>query len=179
MNLGFDLDKIFIDYPPFIPPEIINRLYKEKSDGLLAYRMPKKPEQILRIISHYHLFRAPISKNLEFVKKLKKRQNHKHFLISSRFSFLKKTTELVVKKNKLNELFDKLYFNFNDLQPHLFKNEIIRKLKIQRYVDDDLFLLKFVAAKNQKSLFFWLNNKVKKRLNKNIIAITDLSEMLK
>ena len=179
MNLGFDLDKVFIDYPPFIPDKIINRLYRKKSDGILSYRMPKKPEQILRIISHYHLFRAPIKKNLSFVENLKKGANHHHFLISSRFSFLKKTTEALIKKHKLNELFDELYFNFNDKQPHLFKNGIIQKLKLQRYVDDDLSLLEYISVHNPKTVFFWLNDKTKRKLTNNLFAINDISEMLK
>ena len=30
MNIGFDLDKVFIDTPPFIPKTVIEKLYKKK-----------------------------------------------------------------------------------------------------------------------------------------------------
>lgn len=179
MNLGFDFDKIFIDYPPFIPATFINKIYKKKANGNLSYRIPRKPEQILRLITHYHHFRPPITKNLEFIKQLRSSFNHKNYLISSRFSFLKKTTESLIEKHSLEELFDGFYFNFRDQQPHIFKNQILQKLNINRYVDDDLHLLKYAASYNPKILFFWLNDKIKSNLSKNIIAITDISEMLK
>lgn len=179
MNLGFDLDKVLIDYPPFIPAGVIDKIYKKESNGKLSYRIPQKHEQIIRLITHYHLLRPPISKNLAFIKTLKASSNHKHFLISSRFSFLKRTTEKLIKINKLDELFDELYFNFGNQQPHIFKNRIIQKLKIHRYVDDDLKLLEYVSDNNSKTLFFWLNSKIKKKLSKNLTAITNLSEMLR
>lgn len=178
MNLGFDLDKVFIDYPPFIPSKIIDRIYKKEFNGKLSYRIPGKPEQIIRLFTHYYFFRPPIRKNLEFIKRLRK-LNHKHILISSRFSFLKKTTERLIKKHRLDKLFNELYFNFDDQQPHIFKNQIIQRLKIDRYVDDDLRLLEYVSERNPKTLFFWLNNKIKNKLTKNLISITNLSEMLK
>lgn len=179
MNLGFDLDKIFINYPPIIPVIIIDWLYKRKLNEGLSYRIPGKSEQIIRIISHYHLFRSPIQKNLMFIKNLRESSNHRHFLISSRFSFLKKKTEELVIKHKLHKLFDELYFNFENKQPHLFKNNIIKKLKLQKYVDDDLSLLKYVSMNNPRTFFYWLNDKTKGKLTKNLTAITDLSEMLK
>lgn len=179
MNLGFDLDKVFIDYPPFIPAKIIDKIYKKESNGVLSYRIPKKSEQIIRLFTHYSIFRPPISKNLLFIKKLRQSSRHHHFLISSRFSFLKNTTEKLISEYKLKDSFDGLYFNFDDQQPHIFKNKIIQKLKIHRYVDDDLKLLEYISNKNPKALFFWLNNKINKKLAKNLSAITDLSEMLK
>ena len=179
MNIGFDLDKIFIDYPPFVPDKLINRLYKQKSDGVLLYRIPSKPEQILRIISHYSIFRPPLTKNIKFVKELtnKQKNTNKYYLISSRFSFLKKPTEALIKRYGFNEIFDAMFFNFENKQPHLFKDEVITKIKIDHYVDDDLPLLEFLAKENQKTKFFWLNKKIKGTLGKNIIAITHLRKM--
>lgn len=179
MNIGFDLDKIFINYPPFIPDKLIDRLYKQRSDGVLLYRIPSKPEQILRIISHHPIFRPPLSGNIRFAKNLanKKINNNKYYLISSRFGFLKTRTKIILQKYNLDKIFDGMYFNFSNKQPHFFKNETIKKLKIQLYVDDDLPLVKFLARENQKTKFFWLNKKTKGPLEKNLIAITHLSQM--
>ena len=179
MNIGFDLDKIFIDYPPFVPSELINRLYKQKSNGLLLYRIPSKLEQIIRVISHYPFLRPPIVENIQFVEHLAKNKKHNYYLISSRFSFLKYRTELIIKKYNLEKIFDAMIFNFKDKQPHLFKTQAIRELKIDRYVDDDLPLLEFTAQNNQKTKFFWLNQNQSKQLSKNLFAIMNLSEMFK
>lgn len=178
MNIGFDLDKIFIDYPPFIPVEIINSLYKQKSNGVLLYRMPPRTERMLRILTHYPFLRPPIIGNIQFVERLAKNKKHKYYLISSRFSFLKYRTEIILKKYNLDKIFDDMFFNFKDQQPHIFKEKIIKKLKIDRYVDDDLPLLEFVSKNNPKTKFFWLNKNQTKSLRKNLFTIRHLSEML-
>lgn len=176
MNIGFDLDKIFIDYPPFVPDWLIDKLYKKGANGELSYRMPSKAEQILRLVSHYSIFRPPIKENIEIIKKLY-RNNNKHYLISSRFNFLKNKTEVLIKKHQLDKFFDGLFFNFKNEQPHLFKNNVIKKLKIGLYVDDDLQLLQYLSAKNSKVKFFWLNNNETRKLENNLFAIRKLSEM--
>jgi hypothetical protein len=69
MSIGFDLDKIFINFPPLIPPKVIDLFYKEKTKQGLKYRIPSKMERILRIFSHHSLFRFPTIQNLNFLKK--------------------------------------------------------------------------------------------------------------
>ena len=177
MNLGFDLDKIFIDYPPFIPAKLIDRLYKQKSNSILLYRIPSRYEQIIRILTHHPILRPPIIDNIQFVKNLAKNGKHKCYLISSRFSFLKERTSIIVKKYEFDKIFDAMLFNFKNQQPHIFKNESIKKLKIDRYVDDDLPLLKFVTSNNPKTKFFWLNKKQTTQLKKNLFAIIHLYEI--
>ena len=178
MNLGFDFDKIFIDYPPFIPGKLIDYLYKKKGEKALSYRIPSKPEQAIRIFSHYSFFRPPITENVKFIKDLSKTKSNKYYLISSRFNFLKKRTNAIVNKYGLGKIFDQMFFNFENQQPHIFKNGVIKKMKIDRYVDDDLPLLRFIAEDNKNVKFFWLNKNIKKQLSKNILAITNLSEII-
>ena len=179
MNIGFDLDKVFIDYPFFIPDFIIDKLYKKKIKGKLVYRIPKKPEQLLRLLIHQPIFRQPIKENLKFMKRLAIQNTHNYFLISGRFGFLKDQTQKLVQKYGFDKIFKDLYFNFENSQTHLFKNGIIQKLRIDHYVDDDLALLKFLAKKNSKTKFFWLNKKLRNKISNNLFAITHLSEMLK
>ncbi|MBI2028061.1 MAG: hypothetical protein HYT07_00495 [Candidatus Levybacteria bacterium] len=177
MNIGFDLDKVFIDYPFFLPDFIIDRFYKKKANGKLSYRIPKKPEQLLRLLIHHPLLRQPIKTNIDFMKKLASQNTHKHYLISGRFGFLKNKTQKLVQKHELYKLFEGLYFNFGNQQTHLFKNDIIQRLKIDLYVDDDRELLKYLAKKNPKTKFFWLNKKVRSKIEKNLFAIKVLPDM--
>lgn len=178
MNIGFDLDKVLINYPPLVPARLIDLLYKEKSNGILKYRIPSKPEQSLRLLTHLSILRPPIKKNIEFIEKLAKENTNHYYLISSRFSFLKKITNSIVKKYRFDKIFKGVYFNFQNKQPHIFKNETIKKLKIDRYIDDDLPLLRFLAKKNLTIKFYWLNNN-SGSLEKNLFAIKELSEILK
>lgn len=184
MNIGFDLDRIFINTPPFIPGEIITKLYKKKDNGVLLYRIPSKPEQLFRRATHIPLFRPPIEENIEFLRSIPKKHN-KLYLISSRYKFLEGVTNELIKKYNLDQVFDALYFNYENKQPHIFKNEVLKKLKLDVFIDDDLSLLQYVAKENPKTKFYWLETDEKgsalahyKHLEKNVIPISRLSNIL-
>jgi hypothetical protein len=177
MNIGFDLDKVFINFPPFVPSEIIDLIYKGKTNHELKYRIPSRLEQIVRIISHHPIFRSPIAENLEYIRKLNMKNKNKYYLISSRFSFLKNRTTDLIKRHNLDKIFNAMYFNYENKQPHQFKNEIIKKINLDMFVDDDLQLLEYLTNRNSKTKFFWLNNKISKPLKKNLFAIKHISEM--
>lgn len=179
MNIGFDLDKIFINFPPLIPEKIIDYLYKEGGNRVLKYRMPSKLEQVIRILSHHPIFRQPIKENLNYVRNLATAKKDKYYLVSSRFGFLKKRTSDLIKRFKFDKIFDAMYFNYDNKQPHLFKNEIINKLRLDMFIDDDFQLLNYLVEKNPKTKFFWLNNKISKPLKKNLIAIKHIEEIFK
>ncbi len=179
MNIGFDLDGIFINTPPFVPGEIIEKLYKKRDNGILLYRIPSYSERIFRKITHFPLFRPPIKENLAFLKTISKDKN-KLYLISSRFNFLEKETNQLVKRYELDKIFDGLYFNFSNKQPHVFKDEIIKKLNLDMHIDDDLSLIKYVAQNNPKTRFLWLNRlKQDRSIAKNVFSISSLAEMFK
>lgn len=178
MSIGFDFDKIFIDYPPLFPAKIIDKLYKQRDNGVLLYRIPSYPEQLFRKATHLPFLRPPIKENLALLKSISK-ENNKLYLISSRYKFLQPETNRLINKYKLDKIFDEMYFNFDNKQPHLFKEEILKKLHLDFYIDDDLSLLKHVAKSNPKTKFFWLNHTTdKKSLPKNISEIKKLGEII-
>ncbi|MBI5044906.1 MAG: hypothetical protein HZC02_03200 [Candidatus Levybacteria bacterium] len=178
MNIGFDLDKIFVDYPPLIPDSLIDRLYRKKDERELLYRIPSHPEQFFRKISHNHYLRPPIKENITFLQSLNRKKN-KLFLISSRFGFLEKQTLSLVKRLGLHKIFENMYFNFNNEQPHLFKNRILKMLDLDIYIDDDLHLLTYVAKKNKNIKFYWYHQGLSTQsLPDNIKQISKLSEIV-
>lgn len=177
MNIGFDLDKIFIEYPFFLPDFLIDNTYKIILGNRIIYRIPSKPEQFLRLLLHYPLFRQPIHKNIEFVKNIYKKNADNYFLITGRFGFLKNRTDEIIKKYGLDNVFKKIFINLNNEQPHIFKSAIIRQLKIDKYVDDDLYLLKYASKQNPQAKFFWLNKKINKPMGENLFAIKNISAM--
>lgn len=189
MIIGFDFDKVFIDYPPFIPYSIVDFLYKgssvfikNKTGGIaLHYRFPGFFEQKIRILSHYSLFRPAIQKNIDVLRKISSKKSGKTYLVSSRFSFLKKRTDAILQKYNLNSYFDGIYFNYENQQPHLFKEETIRKLKIDTYIDDDLDLSLYLSKKFPKLKIYWVTDGRNKEveLPENISAIKNLEELKK
>ena len=178
MKIGFDLDKVFIDYPPLVPDWVVDRIYKKKANGTLIYRIPSRPEQVFRRITHHPFLRPPIRRNITFLQSIPKDQN-KLYLISSRFGFLEDITLTLMQKHGFDKLFDGLYFNFKNEQPHEFKDRVLRKLNLDVYVDDDFHLLKHVAKLHKHTQFYWLTtSRHKNSLTRNITAIHTLPEIL-
>src|SRR5690242_16369545 len=101
-KIAFDFDRVFVDYPPFIPTTIIDFLYKKKN-GHLTYRYPGSIEKQIRILSHHNMLRSPIKSNIQALSKISENTDADLFVVSSRFSFLKKRTEEWNKKNKLEK----------------------------------------------------------------------------
>lgn len=175
-KIGFDLDGIFIGPPLFIPRNLVEQLYKRSSHNL-SYRIPGDFEKKIRIISHHHLLRPPIKENIRVLKSIAERPDLSISLISSRFSFLKEKTNKALSYNHVKENFNSMYFNLKNEQPHLFKNRLIKKEGIGKFVDDDLDLLLFLAKENPDVKFYWVgisNRKI--MLPKNITKIKNLGE---
>src|SRR3989344_7477005 len=97
LGIGIDFDRIFVNYPPFVPGPIIERFYKKRNHKL-SYRIPGKAEQKLRILLHTPLLRQPIKNNIDELEKIHNEEDCDTYLISSRFSFLKGKTNLWNKK---------------------------------------------------------------------------------
>ena len=114
---------------------------------------PTRPEQIFRKATHISHLRPPIKDNLEYLRKLANDKNNQLYLISSRFKFLEPETTQLVKKYQLDNIFDKLYFNYDNKQPHEFKNEILQKLNLDIFVDDDLSLVGMLQKTTRKQNF--------------------------
>lgn len=179
LKIGFDFDKVFVDYPPFIPTVIIDRLYK-KQNTTLSYRFPHLFEQKIRILSHHRLFRPPIKHNIESLKKMSNDKNFELYLISGRFGFLKTQTQRWIEFYEFDKFFKNLYFNFDNRQPHEFKNAMIQKLKIDKYIDDDLDTLRFLSEQNPKIEFYWLIKKsffLSQSLPHNVIPVNNIEEL--
>lgn len=187
MKIGFDFDKVFINYPPLIPYFLIDFLYKGSSvfrkknikKNTLHYRIPGSIEQQIRILSHNPLLRSPIKENLAVLQKVSKNKKNKTYLISSRFSFLKKRTDHIITKHALDKYFDGIYFNYGDSQPHEFKEQTIKKLGIGIYIDDDLQLALYLSKKLPDLRIFWVQDgrNVNEHLPKNITPIKDLRDL--
>lgn len=177
MKIGFDLDNIFINTPPFVPLSVIEKLYKKKANGELIYRMPGKGEQFIRKVSHHPLFRPAMPENISLLKALAKKE-YDIYLISSRFGFLKDATKKIIAKYQLSNLFTNMYFNYLDDQPHLFKNTIIHELALDIYIDDDYHLLKYVALHNKDTVCYWLcTDGTTKKLPTNMHKVTSLTQI--
>lgn len=177
MNIAFDLDRIFIDYPPLVSPSIIDWFYRNHGKRGLSYSIPhSKASQIFRRITHISPLRPKLQKNITFIKSFPAK-SHKLFLISSRYQFLEGLTKKLLAKSGLQGVFSQIYLNNGNEQPHLFKEQAIKKNNINLYIDDDLELLKYLQIHCPKTKLLWYNPSSIKRETVGITKIRDLSEI--
>lgn len=179
MKIGFDLDKVFIGYPPLVPGQVIDWLYRSPFTGQLSYRIPTSSlEQIFRRSTHFPWLRRKIKKNVSFIQQLAQNQNHQLYLISSRYKFLEKSTYKILQRYGLITPFTAIYLNKDNEQPHLFKEKIIKKLQLDLFIDDDLGLLCYLKDHCPGTKLFWYNTRSKDVPLEGIIKIKSLSETL-
>ena len=178
MIIGFDFDKVLVNYPPFIPDFVIDYLYKSHKNGL-HYRIPTNPiEILLRKLSHFYLFRPPITANITFVHDLASSGKHQLHLISSRYNFLERITHHLLDRFRLTPDFTSVNLNLDNEQAHLFKLHVIKKLKIDIFVDDDYQLLLFLSQQKLATKLYCYRPKLDELSVPGVTVINDLRHLL-
>lgn len=148
VRVGFDLDGVIIGKPPFVPKFVMEWLVRLHYDHQLAYRYPGKlVERQIRWLSHHPLLRPPIRRNIKLIKELYRSRNYKLYIISGRYSFLENRTREWFRFYRLNKFFEKIFINLENEQPHLFKEKMIKKLKLKVFIDDDIPLLEYLKKR--------------------------------
>ncbi len=154
IKIAFDLDGVIIDKPPLIPKKLLERLFRGKNKNGLHYRFPhSKLEQRIRKISHFYLLRPPIRQNIKFIRGLAKNKKYELYIISGRYSFLEKETDIWLEKRKIRNLFKKIFINYKNDQPHLFKEKIINEIRPDIFIDDDGLLSDYLAEKVRPRIY--------------------------
>lgn len=168
LKVGFDMDGVLLYNPiTFIRP--IAKLFKPLKSFFLKQKeedfyLPKtKFEKFLFSILHKTSFMVnPAVKEIEELIKAKKIEA---YVVTSRYSFLKKEYENWLKIINKNKIFKGCYQNIDDLQPNEFKQKMIEKLNLDIYVEDNWDIVQKLKIKNEKSKIFWITN----ILDKNIL----------
>jgi len=162
LRVGFDLDGVLLYNPARIVRPIVaavkNIFFKKNK---VSFYFPKsKLEKFIWLMFHKSsLFIAPGFKE---ILKLVKEKKIKAYIVSSRYSFLKEDFEKWLKKLNVHHLFSGIYFNQKDKQPHIFKEELIKKLKLDIFVEDNWDVANYLNVKcqmsNLKTKILWIYN---------------------
>jgi len=148
LKVGFDLDGVILYNPARIARPIIAQikhlLFGKKRD-LKFYHPKTEVEKWFWWL--FHKSSIYIAPGLDEVKKLVKTKKIKAYLITSRYSFLKNDLKKWLKKTKIDQYFDGIYYNKNDEEPHLFKERMINKLKLDVFVEDNWDIVKYLNLK--------------------------------
>ncbi|HUV72634.1 MAG TPA: hypothetical protein VMW25_06530 [Clostridia bacterium] len=178
IKIAFDLDGIIIDKPPFVPKALLEWLFRGTFIHQLQYRFPQnRLEQLIRKLSHFYLFRPPLTQNITLIKKIAQDKRFLVFGVSGRYSFLEKETKIWLKKRKLASLFRQVFLNLKNEQPHLFKEKILRKIKADIFVDDDKLLADYLAQKlKQTKIYYYSKYNEQCRWAKTISSLKEVLE---
>ena len=160
LKVGFDLDGVILDNPvrtfrafakalKFIKPII----FGQKKE---PFYYPKSSwEKFLWWLLHKTSWR--INPAFPLLETVVKKRKIKAYIITGRYSCLKDDFEKW--KNKLNrkKIFSGIFINKNDLQPHEFKIKMIKKLKLDIFVEDNWDIIEKLNSHTSAKIF-WLTN---------------------
>lgn len=178
LKVGFDLDGVILYNPLRIVRRfvvLLKKLFNEsKAD---TFYIPKSKITMFawNLLHKSSIFVSPA---YEEIKKLVLKGNFEAYLISGRYSFLKKDFEYWVNKINAKKYFKGVYINKKDLQPYVFKEEMIKKLDLDIYIEDNWNIVKKLIKTNKKTRIFWLTNFFDKNI-KYRYKFQNLNEALK
>jgi len=157
IRIGFDLDGVIVGKPPLVPKGLLEFLTKKPANSSLHFRFPKSLfEQYVRKFSHFYLFRPPLWRNVNFIKKLSPKK-YELYIISGRYSFLTSETDLWLKKRGLGDFFKAVFINLGNEQPHLFKARVIEDLNLDYFFEDDEEIVSFLEENNPHLRIYYVN----------------------
>lgn len=151
LKVGLDLDGVILYNPTrFVRPIITTFKRKILKKKETKFRVFKKPwEQFIWTLLHKtSIYVAP---GFEDFKKLAKAKKIKAYIITSRYEFLKHDFQEWLKEIHASEYFEACYYNENNLQPHIYKENKLKELKLDYFVDDNFDIVKHLNETEEKN----------------------------
>src|SRR3989338_834487 len=157
IKVGFDLDGVLLYNPARVarmPVTLIKKILTHKSE-IKFYTPKSRAEKIIWRILHWSSI-LPAS-GLDEIKKLVSSGKIEAYLISGRYSFLESDLKWWLNKLKLVGHFTGIHFNKMDEQPHLFKENMIKKLNLDIFVEDNYDIVSHLTKKSNEKTY-WIYN---------------------
>src|SRR3989344_5716008 len=161
IRLGLDFDGV-VAYNPFrlirAPITFVKRnlLGKRK----LNFYYPKnEAEKLIWKILHDSSILP--SKGIDLLEDLIKSEQIEAHIISGRYNYLEDHLVAFLDKHKIKKLLKTININKNDKQPHMFKEEIVNKLKLDYFIEDNLDIVLHLNNKS-KTKIIWIYNLIDK-----------------
>src|SRR4030042_3320327 len=165
IRIGIDLDGV-LALQPMNGFWFRLRLMKEellKKLSVNTYYLPRGNFErlIWKVINQR---RKPFVDNSGLLKKFSKLPNTELYLITSRYSFMKKITSDWLKKYNLMKYFKEIIYNNGDGNPHRFKVDMVNQLHLQYFIDDDWETISALHAMTNADII-WISEQGKKAKN--------------
>jgi len=165
-KVGLDFDGV-VAYNPFRVIRAPITGFKRKilkKRGLKFFIPHNRWQQFLwRVLHESSIVPAP---GLQLLREMVKERKIEAHLVTARFNFLNQNLERWLGKFRVRDLFTTVSVNNKNQQPHLFKQEIIKKYKFDYYIEDNLDVVEYLE-KNNRVKICWIYNLVDKFLYRN------------
>lgn len=166
LKVGFDLDGVLLYNPARIARPIIvflKKIFLKKDVNKFHYPQTKI-QKLIWLMFHKVVFGPAFG--YDELKKLCKSKKIIAYIITGRNESLKNDYGQWMKKLEANKYFSSSYFNDKNEQPYLFKEKMIKKLKLDLYVEDNWDIVKHISSKsnppaggqNPNLKVFWIYN---------------------
>ena len=157
IRVGLDFDGV-VAYNPFRIARPIVAYFKHdilKIKKLRFWYPQKKWQQIFWIILHESSVYP--ANGVDLVRSLVDERKIEAHLITARYSFLDNHLYKWLNKYKLRKYFKTINLNVDDEQPHIFKEKLIGKYKLDYFIEDNLDIVKHLVNKGKKNIY-WIYN---------------------
>ncbi|MBD3279228.1 MAG: hypothetical protein GF390_00780 [Candidatus Pacebacteria bacterium] len=164
LKVGFDLDGVLLYNPARMMRPVIaflkkhRWLVKRKKKQFFVPRS-KFQQWFWWLLHKSSLFVAP---GYQELKKLVKEGKIEAYLITGRFKHLEADFQRWLRKMGADEVFKTVYLNQQNQQPHLFKEQLIEKLDLDVFVEDNWDIVDHLQRRfsksNQPKKIFWVSN---------------------
>lgn len=164
IRVGFDFDGV-VAYNPFRVVRAIISFIKKDLLGIkkINFWYPKhRWQQIFWIILHESSIFPAIG--VDLLKTLVAEEKIEAHLVTARYSFLDDHLTNWLKKYKLTYLFKTITLNKKDEQPHIFKAKMIKKQKLDFFIEDNLDIVRYLSQKpptthhSPSTKIYWIYN---------------------
>lgn len=157
VRIGLDFDGV-IAYNPFRLIRAPIKWFKREVLGVrkLTFFVPENWWQRLlwSVIHESSVFPAS---GVDLLRQLSPDSRFEFHLITARYGFLKNNLLSWLQKNHLLRIFKTININENCLQPHEYKLQTVKRLKLDYYVEDNLDIVTYLSPK-VKTKIYWVYN---------------------
>lgn len=158
MKVGLDLDGVIL----YNPARIVRPIIKSIKHIILPQRehtfyIPNKPweQQFWRLLHHSSLFVAP---GFQEFKDLSKNGLIELYIITARFSFLKKDFVQWMQSIDAKGHNITYFHNVKNEQPHLYKEQKIKELGLDFFVEDNWDIVSHLNKTLPNTNVIWMRN---------------------
>lgn len=168
LRVGFDLDGVILYNPlrilrpaasalAFLKPLLFN-------EKINSFYFPNSSlEKFVWKILHKTSFK--IADGVEDIKVLAKKGVIEPYIITARYNFMKEDFDCWINKLNNQPYFRYCHYNQNNMQPNVFKEKMIKELRLDIFVEDNWGIIKRLNSATNKTKIFWVTNILDKHIN--------------